>query len=57
MACKGYDSKAVKISKPVKRTAATIINAHERGEFIRFYIDATKSAARSPRKEAKEEKK
>lgn len=38
MTCRGYDSKAVKIGKPVKRLAAKILDNHQRGEFIRGYV-------------------
>ena len=38
MTCKGYDVKAVKISKSVKRLAATVHDDHARGAFIRSYV-------------------
>ena len=38
MTCKGYDVKAVKISKSVKRLAAHILDNHARGAFIRSYV-------------------
>ena len=41
MTCKGYDSKAVKISKEVKRAAAQITDNHARGAFIKAYTRAT----------------
>ena len=50
MTCRGYDPKAVKISKPVKRAAALILNAHERGAFIRSYVEIAKSESRTGRK-------
>ena len=38
MTCKGFDPKTVKIHKDVKRQAATILDAHRRGAFIRDYV-------------------
>lgn len=38
MACTGYSPKAVNVPKSVKRIAATILDAHERGEFLRRYV-------------------
>jgi len=37
MTCRGYDAKAVKVSKTVKRAAAQIRDAHARGAFIRSF--------------------
>ena len=51
MTCKGYDPKAVKISKTVKRKSANILDAHKRGEFIRSYVEIEKANLRSNRKE------
>jgi hypothetical protein len=45
MACNGYDPKAVKVPKAIKRVAVTIGNAHERGEFIRRYVNAIRANA------------
>lgn len=50
MTCRGYDPKAVKISKSVKRLAARIIDNHKRGEFIRDYVRIAESELRSPKK-------
>jgi len=47
MTCRGYDSKAVKIPKQVKRSAAQIIDTHKRGEFIRSYVAIAKTNLRS----------
>jgi hypothetical protein len=33
-----YDSKAVKVPKQVKRSAAQYIDPHQRGAFIRSYV-------------------
>lgn len=38
MTCRGYDSKAVKIGKPVKTLACTILDNNQRGAFIRSYV-------------------
>jgi hypothetical protein len=46
MTCRGYDAKAVKISKTVKRAAAQIINSHERGALIRSFVEIEKSNLR-----------
>jgi len=40
-----YDSKAVKIKKEVKRVAATILDPHRRGAFIRAYVKVAESAS------------
>lgn len=51
MTCKGYDPKAVKVDKSTKRIAATILDPHARGEFIRNSVSLIKAnlAARSQR--------
>ena len=51
MTCRGYDAKAVKIGKDVKRAAALIPNQHQRGEFIRSFVKIAQSESRSSRKE------
>jgi hypothetical protein len=38
MTCKGYDPKAVKVSKEVKRIAASYPDPHTRGKIIRSYV-------------------
>jgi hypothetical protein len=38
MTCRGYDAKAVKISKDVKRAAALIQDQHQRGAFVRSFV-------------------
>lgn len=47
MTCRGYSPKAVKISKTVKRRAATIRDNHQRGEFIRSFVEIAKSESRN----------
>lgn len=46
MTCRGYDSKAVKVSKSVKRVAATILDSALRRSFIRGYVQAEAANAR-----------
>lgn len=41
-----YDPRAVKISKSVKRLAATIMNPQHRRQFIRDYVRVEELAAR-----------
>ena len=54
MTCRGYDSKAVKVSKTVKRAAALIMDSHQRGAFIRSFVKIEQSNSRSTgRKEEK----
>ena len=47
MTCRGYDPKAIKISKSVKRTAATIIDNQQRRSFIQGYVRAEAANARA----------
>ena len=47
MSCRGYDPKAVKVSKTVKRAAALIRDAHVRGAFIRSFVAIEQSSSRS----------
>ena len=56
MTCKGYDSKAVKIGKDVKRAAAQIHDAHQRGAFIRSFVVAAQDAGRQRTSRYKGEK-
>ena len=51
MTCRGYDPKAVKISKPVKRMAAKILDNHQRGAYIRYYVRIEEANSRGARKE------
>jgi len=46
MTCRGYDSKAVKIGKPVKTLAATILDNHVRGAFIRSFVKIAEAESR-----------
>ena len=38
MTCKGYDVKAVKVGKEVKRIASSYLDPHVRGSIIRSYV-------------------
>jgi hypothetical protein len=42
-----YDPRATKVSKSVKRVAATITDAYKRRDFIRGYVQAEQANARS----------
>ena len=50
MACTGYNSKAVKLPKSVKRMAANIIDNHKRGAFIRSYVAILESDMNSKKR-------
>jgi hypothetical protein len=56
MTCKGYDSKAVKIGKDVKRAAALIHDQHQRGAFIRSFVVVAQDAGRQRTSRNKGEK-
>jgi hypothetical protein len=47
MTCRGYDPKAVKISKSIKRAASKISDNHQRGEFLRSYVRIAESESRT----------
>ncbi len=47
MSCRGYDPKAVKLPKTVKRAASLISDAHKRGAFIRSFIAVEQANSRS----------
>jgi hypothetical protein len=49
MTCRGYDAKAVKVSKSVKRAASLISDSHVRGAFIRSFVEVAKSESRQGR--------
>jgi len=44
--CNGYDPRAVKVGKSVKTLAATIMDKHQRGAFIRSYAKIAEDEAR-----------
>jgi hypothetical protein len=56
MTCRGYDPKAVKIGKLVKIAAAQIHDNHERGAFIRSFVEIEKTGLRSARKDRDDKK-
>ena len=53
MTCRGYDPKAVKVPKSVKRIAALILDAHKRGSFIRDYVRIYESQSRGFKRDEK----
>lgn len=55
MTSRGYDSKAVKVPKQVKRSAAQIVDSHQRGAFIRSYVRILADAGRQRSRGAKTE--
>jgi len=56
MTCRGYSPKAVKISKAIKRRAATIRDNHARGAFIRSFVEIAQSESRSYKVKGEENK-
>jgi hypothetical protein len=56
MTCRGYDSRAVKISKPVKRAAAQILDNHVRGAFVRSFVAIAQDAAHQRTSKNRKEK-
>lgn len=55
MTCKGYDPKAVKVPKSVKRLAASYLDAHQRGAFIRSYVRILEEQGRTKGRREKSE--
>jgi hypothetical protein len=53
MTCRGYDPKAVKLPSLVKMAASTIINKHQRGAFLRSYVEIAKSELRTGNRDKK----
>ena len=47
MTCRGYDSRAVKVPKEVKRRAATILDDHKRGSFVRSWAEIYREGLRA----------
>lgn len=56
MTCKGYDPKAVKITKEIKRQAACYLDPHKRGAFIRSYVTIFETDARQKSSRNRKEK-
>jgi hypothetical protein len=50
-----YDSKAVKIPKQIKRSAAKFIDPHKRGEFIKSYVKILESESRQRNRGSKKD--
>lgn len=57
MSCTGYDSKAVKLPKSIKRRSSTIVDAHKRGAFIRSYVQVLLADAHQSKNRNFKEKK
>jgi hypothetical protein len=53
MTCRGYDSRAVKVSKTVKRMASTIRDNHARGAYLRSFVVIEKEQSRGSRRDSK----
>ena len=53
MTCRGYDPKAVKVPKSVKRLADNILDNHKRGSFIRDYVRIYESQSRGSKRDDK----
>lgn len=52
-----YDAKTVKVSKEVKRAAATILDPHKRGAFIRSFVKILEDNARGRSNRSKKDAK
>ncbi len=55
MTCRGYDPKAVKVPKSVKRLAAQYIDSHQRGAIIRSYVRLLEDQSRTKGRREKSE--
>jgi hypothetical protein len=53
MSCRGYDPKAVKVSKTVKRMASTMRDSHVRGAYIRSFVSILESELRGAKRDSK----
>ena len=51
MTCRGYDSKAVKVPKSVKRLAANILDNHLRSAFIKDYVRIYEAQLRTSKRD------
>jgi hypothetical protein len=47
MTCRGYDPKSIKVSKSVKRVAATLTNSEQRRSLIKSYARVEEVLART----------
>lgn len=52
MTCRGYDPKTIKLGKPIKRLAATILDNTERKHFIKLFVDILKEENKSGNKKS-----
>ena len=46
MTCKGYDPKAVKLPKAIKRRAARLLDNHKRGAYITSFVKVLETELR-----------
>lgn len=53
MTCRGYDPRATKIGKPIKRIADTFVDKNARRQYIRSYVEIARSESRSAGKKEK----
>ena len=51
MTCRGYDPKAVKVQKSIKRLAANHRDDHHRGAFIRSYVRILEEQSRGAKRD------
>lgn len=54
MTCKGYDPKAVKLPKSIKRRAARLLDDHKRGAYISSFVKVLEAELRSNKRTKKE---
>ncbi len=54
MTCRGYDPRAVKVPKSVKRVADRYVDNHQRGAFIRSYVQILEEQSRSRGRKGKD---
>jgi hypothetical protein len=54
MTCRGYDAKAVKLPKAIKRFAAYQTDKHERGDTLKSYTKIFETELRSNKRSPKE---
>jgi len=47
MTCRGYDPKAIKLPKTIKRMAANYVNDHERGAYIKSWAKVVEEQQRN----------
>ena len=55
MTCRGYDARAVKVPKSVKRLAANYMDPHKRGQLIRDYARIIAEQNRTRGRKGKDE--